>query len=171
MPARGLGWPGSVFTVGTCRGLLLALLLELSMVTTVSDIMLRRLSRVFHLPFISINNAPCNRTPCKRKVPFDRTTRKDSREGSKIEGSKKKKKRKGKQNIIENWYVPKVERTNTCWFKYGLYGGLTVSTLPDVINDRTAIPPPMFLSHPHSSNFLLPPYRFITLNRTYMRDS
>jgi len=45
MPARGFGWPGSVFTVGTCRGLLLALLLEPSIVTTVSDIMLRRSAR------------------------------------------------------------------------------------------------------------------------------
>jgi len=45
MPANGFGWPGSVFTVGTCRGLLLALLLEPSIVTTVSDIMLRRSSR------------------------------------------------------------------------------------------------------------------------------
>lgn len=42
MLARGFGWPGSVFTVGTCRWLLLALLLEPSIVTTVSDIILRR---------------------------------------------------------------------------------------------------------------------------------
>jgi len=48
MPANGLGWPGSVFTVGTCRGLLLALLLEPSIVTAVSDIMLRRSARSVH---------------------------------------------------------------------------------------------------------------------------
>lgn len=58
MPDRGLGWTGSVFTVGTCRGLLLALLLEPSIVTTVSDIILYFSRQIYHDVYLLVRETP-----------------------------------------------------------------------------------------------------------------
>lgn len=58
MPDRGLGWTGSVFTVGTCRGLLLALLLEPSIVTTVSDIILYYSRQIYHDVYLLVRETP-----------------------------------------------------------------------------------------------------------------